>query len=384
MRVLYVDHTGRISGAERSLLTLLEALPADLEALLAAPHGPLTERAVGLGVRTFAIAGTEASLRVSSPATAGAVLDMARSAGQIARLARARGVDVIHANSIRAAMSAVPAGRLVGRPVVAHIRDALPPSPVSRASLRLIATGARTVVGNSAFTSAVFTEATGRKDVVTLFNPIDVDGIEAQRIPRAAARALVDLPADALVVAVVGQITPWKGQEEALRAAALLAERGRPVHVLIIGEAKFLEATTRYDNRAYVEGLERLAAGPALAGRVRFLGEREDVVALLCATDALLVPSWEEPFGRVVVEGMAAGVPVIATNEGGPAELIADGETGLLVPSRDPSALADALERLAGDAALRVRLIGQASVAARRFRPDEHVAALLDLYREAG
>jgi glycosyltransferase involved in cell wall biosynthesis len=383
IRVLYVDHTASISGAERSLLTVLSALPDEVDPTLASPSGPLAERAAALGVPTREIAGTEASLRVTSPATAGAVVDMGRSALQLARIARSSGADVLHANSIRAAMLAVVAGRIARRPVVAHIRDTLPPGPVSGASLRLIARGARTVIGNSSFTSAAFTAATGRADVVTLFNPVDVDGIASQRTQRSAARAALGLEEDALALGVVGQITPWKGQEEALRAATLLARRGRPVQLLIVGEAKFLESTTRYDNRTYLDGLRRLAADPAVDGRVHFLGEREDVPAVLSALDVLLVPSWQEPFGRVVVEGMAAAVPVIATGDGGPAEIIDEGVSGLLVPSRSPEALAAAVERLVDEPGLAGRLATAGSEAARRFLPAEHVAALVGVYRAA-
>jgi glycosyltransferase involved in cell wall biosynthesis len=383
MRVLYVDHTAAVSGAERSLLALLAALPPEVSPLLACPAGPLAQRASALGVPSLGITGTEASLRVSSPATAGAVLDMGRSAVQIARLAASRQVDVLHANSIRAGMLAAVAGRLARRPVVAHIRDTLPPGTVARVSQGLIARGAQTVVANSTFTAQAFTAATGRDDVLVLSNPVDVDGIAARRLEPAQARARLDLPADALVLGVIGQITPWKGQEEAVRATTALVAAGRPAHLLVVGEAKFLEATTRYDNRAYLARLQELAGDPAVSGRVHFVGEREDVPEILSALDALLVPSWEEPFGRVVVEGMAAGIPVVATGEGGPAEIIDDGVTGLLVPSRDPAALAAAVQRLVDEPALAGELAAAGAEAARRFRPAGHAEALVAIYRAA-
>jgi glycosyltransferase involved in cell wall biosynthesis len=381
MKVLYVDHTGNISGAEHSLLALLNALPAEVDGVLACPPGPLVRRAGELGVPVVTVAGTEASLRISSPATIAAVANLVRSAGQVARLVRRHGVHLIHANSIRAAMITVISGRLAGIPVVAHIRDTLPPGPVSRTSLKLIASGAHAVVCNSQFTADAFTRASGRQDVMALPNPLDIADLSARRLPRDSARERIDLPESALVLGIVGQITPWKGQEEALRAASLLAAEGRDVHVLVVGEAKFLEATTRYDNAAYLGTLKEIATAPPLTGRVRFLGERADVPELLSAADALLVPSWDEPFGRVVVEGMAVGVPVIASDEGGPAEIIENGVSGLLVPGRDAEALAGAVRRLVHDRDGTQRMVAAGRTRAAEYGADRHVDALLSVYR---
>ena len=107
--------------------------------------------------------------------------------------------------------------------------------------------------------------------------------------------------------------------------------------------------------------LERLATRLGISGRVRFLGWREDVPRLLAAADLLVCSSLHEPLGNVVIEAWSAGLPVVATASDGPAGLIQDGETGVLVPlprSRGggPQALADAIERVCGDPALRARL----------------------------
>ncbi|MGC2198798.1 MAG: glycosyltransferase [Stellaceae bacterium] len=107
--------------------------------------------------------------------------------------------------------------------------------------------------------------------------------------------------------------------------------------------------------------LERLATRLGITGRVRFLGWRDDVPALLAAADILVCPSLHEPLGNVVIEAWSAGLPVIATASDGPASLIEHGESGILVPlpgarGGGPEALASAIERLSADAALRARL----------------------------
>lgn len=155
-------------------------------------------------------------------------------------------------------------------------------------------------------------------------------------------------PARAPLALALGRLHPNKGFELLLEALAAT----RAVHLWIAGDGPLRPQ------------LERLAARLGLAGRVRFLGWREDVPALLASADLLVCPSLHEPLGNVVIEAWSAGLPVVATASDGPAGLIEDGESGILVPLPDrpgggPAAFARAIERLGEDPALRARL-GQA------------------------
>jgi glycosyltransferase involved in cell wall biosynthesis len=383
MRVLILNHTAHVSGGERSLLDLLRGLPKTVEPVLGAPDGTLAELARASGVRVTPITGTDASLKLSPRTTLVGSLQLGRAAIEAAALARRSSADILHANSIRAGLSAVAAGALSRRPVVAHLRDTLPPGRVSNLTLAAIARGARVVVANSAHTAAAFTAITGRADVEVAYNAIDLDRFDPARYDRAAERARLGLPADALVLIVVAQITPWKGQDEAVRIVHALQEAHPELRLLIVGEAKFVSKSTRYDNLAYLDGIQRRIREAGLEGRVAFLGEREDVPQLLAASDVLLVPSWEEPFGRVVIEGMAMRLPVVATSVGGPAELIADWENGVLAPPRDIEAWARALRALAEDAGLRERLGAAAAERARAFGVHAHGARMAEIYARA-
>lgn len=180
---------------------------------------------------------------------------------------------------------------------------------------------------------------------------------------------------------MVAQITPWKGQEEAIRMTSRLRERGIDVQLLLAGTPVFVSRSTRYDNRAYDRGLHALVGELGVADRVHFLGERGDVPRVLRALDMLLVPSWEEPFGRAVVEAMVMGVPVAATSAGGPPELVRDGEDGLLLPPRRPDAWAEALEPVLRDGP-RLRAMGAAAEARARheFGLERITGQLVDDY----
>jgi len=178
-----------------------------------------------------------------------------------------------------------------------------------------------------------------------------------------------------VLLGVVAQLTPWKGQDTAVQALGILCSQGIDAHLLLVGSAKFRSPAARYDSQAYVRRLRRLVTAGGLEDRVSWLGEREDVATLVRALDLVLVPSWEEPFGRVVLEALALQVPVIATDVGGPREILTEGREGLLRPPRSPEAWAQAIRTLADDAGARERMgrLGRARVQ-EAFTLQQHAA----------
>jgi glycosyltransferase involved in cell wall biosynthesis len=184
------------------------------------------------------------------------------------------------------------------------------------------------------------------------------------------------------VLALVAQITPWKAQDDALRIVAMLKGRYPDIQLLLAGSPKFVSGATRYDNQAYLRSLRRLAADLGVERRVSFLGEREDIPGVLRAADVALLPSWEEPFGRSVVEAMAMGVPVVATAVGGPPEIVGSGEAGLVLPPRMPERWANVIAELIDHPDRRIDMGNAGRRKARRFALTAHVNAVLDAYRE--
>jgi glycosyltransferase involved in cell wall biosynthesis len=378
VKLLYADHTTRVSGAQRSLLELLRGLPDDVEPVLASPPGPLQELAVASGVRHVPIRATAGSLKLHPVHTVKGVGELGVIARQLRSLARREGADVLHANTLQAGLAAGLTRRAGGPPLVVHVRDCLPEGRSGRMVRRWIGSTADELISISRYTADCF----GPPADLVIPNAVDLDLFDPAKVDGSALRRELGLDPDAPVLTVIAQITPWKGQRDAIEALALVRDEHPGAQLLIVGETKFTFAATRYDNVAYLAELRDRVAAHDLGEAVHFLGEREDVAEVLAATDVLLAPSWEEPLGRTVIEGIAMAVPVIATNVGGPNEILDDGSDGLLLAPKDPERWAAAATALLSDPDRR-RAMGERgrAKALQRYRREEHGARVAEVYR---
>lgn len=196
------------------------------------------------------------------------------------------------------------------------------------------------------------------EEVTTIHNGIDPAPFER------AEPARLDLPPDAVAVGFVGRLVVEKGLPELAAAWRQVVEEDSRLHLVIAGSGD-------------AESFLRKELGDA--PRVRWLGFRTDMPAVMRALDLVAVPSWMESFGLVAVEAMAAGTPVVAARVGGLAEIVVEGKTGLLVPSRDPEALAGAILRLGRNPETRNRMGHRAMD---RIREHFHEDRMIDAYEE--
>ena len=357
--VLVVDHEGGLSGAELSLLDLASAFRADSEVLLLA-DGPFRAALEARGVRVTveslrALKSVKKETRIPGPA---ALADALRMSRHVARRAKAH--RLIHANSQKAFVVAAAAGLLARRPVVWHLRDILAPPHFSatnvRAAVTLANLRAARVIANSRATAAAFVGAGGHESLVRVVHngiePAPFDAVTPELA--AATRAKLGIPAGAFVVSLFGRFHPWKGQQVLLDALATLPN----VHALFVGAPLFGED-------AFASALHAQAAKTGVNNRAHFLGFRADVPALMRASDAVVHASvYPEPFGRVIVEGMLAARPVIATRAGGVTEIV-DVDTCVLVPPNDAGALVRASDARAADPAPAAAMAARGAARAR-------------------
>ena len=362
MRVLFVDQTAQLGGGELSLLETLPGLGVEAGTVLF-EDGPLREllQAQGVPVRVLDCGDL---LRVRRSDAAITVLHAAapgwHAVGQLRRWQR--GHDAVYANSQKAFVIAALAGWPSGPPLVWHLRDMLTAAhfnpTIRRVAVWLANHQARVVVANSAATAEAFIACGGNpRKVQVIHNGIAAAPFDVPRVAEAAA-ILVELGLDEQthLVGLFGRLAPWKGQHVLLEALVKLPG----VHALIVGTALFGED-------AYAARLYARAERDDLRGRVHFLGFRRDIPALMHVVEVVCHTSVDpEPFGRVIVEGMLAGRPVIASAAGGAVEILEDGVTGLLAPPGDSDALARAIERLLRNPDLGDRLGATAAEVARR------------------
>lgn len=363
-KILFIDHAGVMGGGQYSLLDIARHFASSSKVLLFA-DGPFRERLQQAGVsvevlpapRKVSGVSRQASLFQDLRAIAG-VLHLARSVAK-----HTRDYDVIYANGQKPMVVSAFVAWLANKPLIWHLRDTLTVQFESRLHLWLATTLANwfvaRVIANSKATAEAFVQSGGRADLVqTVYNGISVAPFRTVTSEQVAAARQQFGVGSAPVIGAFGRIAPWKGQHVLLEALPQLPG----VHVLFVGDAIFGED-------AYGQKLREQAAALGVADRAHFLGFRQDIPLLMSAVDMVVHTAVEaEPFGRVLVEGMLARKPVVATRGGGTPEIIENGVSGLLVPPSDAKALVVAIGGLLANSASAQKLAEAGhAVALQRF-----------------
>jgi glycosyltransferase involved in cell wall biosynthesis len=371
LRVVFVDHVARLSGGEIALMRLLTHFHNVNPHVILGEDGPLAERLqrLGVSVEVLAIAASARDVRRDTVHAGGASpVALTQTLLYTARLAwrlRALRPDIVHTNSMKSGVYGSVAAKAAGIPVVWHVRDRIAEDYIPRPAVRMVRTLIRYladgVIANSAATLETLPPAV--RGPLSWVIPASV---EVSAYPRAAGPRPTTF-------GMLGRVAPWKGQDLFLRAFATAFPEGEE-RAVVVGAAMFGE-------EGYERELSALAASLGIAERVDFRGFREDVWPELAELDVLVHASViPEPFGTVVLEGMAAGLAVIAPDEGGPATVIADGQTGRLFASRDMAALASAMRALRDDPQERERLGSAAQSAVADYHPDAIAGQLERVY----
>ena len=349
-----MDHTGVLGGAELCLLDIARHRPGSSKILLFS-DGPFRERLDQAGVPSEVLV---APRSVSGVRREGSKVSDLRAIPGVLGLARrtaclAAGYDVIYANSQKAFVVGALAARLARKPIVWHLHDVLTAEHFSRSHRRLVVALANVfaerVIANSDASASAFSASGGQAGRVrVVYNGIDPAPFESvTRAETDRLRERLGL-AGVPVVGVFSRLAPWKGQHVLLEALPHLPG----VHAMLVGGALFGE-------HKYAAVLRARAEEIGVAERVRFMGFREDVPHLMRLSDVVAHTSTAtEPFGRMIVEGMLARRPVVASRAGGALEIVRDGENGVLVPPGDSYALTAALRDLLADPVSRENLAG--------------------------
>lgn len=372
---LHVNRVGFVGGVERIILTLSDKTMArGYRAMLACPGGGTLEaaaRAMGIPV---APVGIDMRLPANPLKLASLPLRWLRGRAELLRLCRERRVDVIHAHHPVGVLYARGAARVLGLPLVFHLHEIAPArTPYAVALRAAVASADRIVCGSEAsrrLLHATVPVDRSRVDVVH-------NGVDPLFVARAATAAPADLTEPGPHIGAFGVLEPRRGQDVFLSAAAKVIERYPGAKFWIVGPAAIDAAAW------FAEHLWDIAEAPPLRGAVRFTGFRPDIPELMKAMDVIVLPSVEmEAVSMTLLEALTLGCRAIGTDVGGTAEVIQSGQTGLVVPPRDPGALAAAIERMLGpEGPSLARAAGQN--ARLRFRPETFSRHVAEVYAKA-
>jgi glycosyltransferase involved in cell wall biosynthesis len=351
IRVLYVDHTAMLGGGEIALLNLVRHLDRGqvTPIVLLFTEGPLADK-LRL-VCEVLVRSLPPSIATTKKDTLGLgtllrVRDIAAAVIYTVRLAKfikRSCIDLVHTNSLKADIIAGIAGRLADRPVVWHVRDRIDsdylPAPVVTLFRLLCRLIPQFVIANSCATLATLHLASKRPST-SIPSGIDLSqrtAVVHDGLDPAANVAEKSIKQRTPIIGLIGRICEWKGQHVFLDAAARVRQQFPSTHFRIIGAPLFGEQT-------YEARLHRQCSSLGLDDVVEFSGFRSDIPAVIADLEIVVHASITgEPFGQVIIEGMAAAKPVVATNGGGVPEIVVHDETGLLVPMGDAIAMADAI-----------------------------------------
>lgn len=279
---------------------------------------------------------------------------------------RAR-IDLVYLNNdANCNMAAALAARMAGLPMVLHARGFNNPT---RGTRWVLAKLSHCIAVSHAVRDELVELGLPREKCSVVPEGLDLDRF-CPRPPAPGLRHELGMGEHEPVITLVGGLVDWKGQDVLLDAAPAILERFPRAHILIVGAAYGRD-------REFAEMLAQRAAAPGLGGRVRLLGARGDIPDLLSISDIVLHTSTKpEPFGRTFLEGMAMGKAVIASNEGGPLDVIEHEVDGLLIAPRQPALLAGAVIGLLSDPQLAADMAARGALKARAFSIQSHAAQI--------
>jgi glycosyltransferase involved in cell wall biosynthesis len=340
LRVAFVDQSGdSIGGAERSLQLLMQNLPHTIVlVVILFSDGAYARELRTQGFRVVVVPLSQTLLTAqregfSPVAIPQAVLAVARLRKELKKLR----VDLVYTNTVKAHFLAGMAARIAGISSIAHLRDILDGVPRVWLASTIRLTSSERIAISSAVARAYRLPKT-----TVVPNPLNLDAYR-DAPTQSEARNALGLPQDVPMVGIVGRINRWKGQDQFLRAAAMVAQES-PAHFAIVGAPVFRDAD-------FNDELRSLVAKLGLEGRVHFVPWLDDPRLAYAALDVHCNASTREPFGRTIIEAAAMGVPTISFDDGGAVDATSPDLHRDIVASGDLRAFAAAIVTYLSDQA---------------------------------
>jgi glycosyltransferase involved in cell wall biosynthesis len=313
-------------------------------------------------------------------------ISIERTTKEILKAIRDWDIDVVHTGT-SLSLSGAKAAKEAGIPHVWHIKECV--GSIGRVGFPMSDAELVSFFGEMSAKILVMSEYIGRFFRSYGCQKLEVlpDGVDLKHFINGSSRHLrksLNVAPDEVLVAMVASLSStWKQHETFLKMVSILAEQEKDTRFLMIGPKPRAKRWPHDTPQRYFEGLCRMADEIVPAGRLQIVDYVDNVADIMRSIDVLVHPCSVEPFGRIAIEAMAAGTPVVGPLTGGIAETVVDGETGFLVTPRDASAFADATSLLIRDAELRNRMSKSAIAhVGDRYSIENHVATQIAVYEQ--
>lgn len=372
--ILYLNKSAEIGGSEVSLFLLLKHLDQTAYApIVVLPSvGPFVEQLQSIGIKVITTPVHTIHWRGGNP------FPYLGTVWRLARLIRQENIRLVHSNNHVTNQYGVVAAKLCRVPIICHMRDMNSSISIRHAFLPW----ADHLIANSQAVARSYLEHHNTPEKVTvIYNGVDLAEHVFQKEP--VFRAQMGISAETLLLGIVGRILADKGHHVLVQALVHVYRAGVDFRLAIIGPTEPSSGDPYQADQAYLTDLRLMITKLELKERIIFCGPQPDMPAVYRALDILLLPTFQEGFGRTLVEAMAAERSVVASAVGGTPEVVEPNVTGLLVPPGDPRSLAEAILTLARDRemARRMGLEGRKRVE-RLFTIQQNVAQTEVLYRQ--
>ena len=352
------NHATFVGGGEHSFLDLVSHLPGTYPVIAAYPsEGSLAEKTCAMGIPTRIV-----PLPPIGPTHLVGMID---SLHTLKNICKSKQIRLIYANGSRAAFYGGTVGRLCAIPTVWHCRVSTPDPYLDPVLSRLV----HRIIANSQATASRFPSSLQGK-IEVVYNGFDLEWLRDPRISKPAW-----IEEHWIVILMVARTSRWKRHDLMLSAFERIAPHEPRAHLVCVGGGDPCDPL-------WWDELQRMTGASSFSSRIHWVGAVEDIRPWYRTAALMVLPSDNEPFGRVIVEALASGVPVVATRSGGIPEIVTAMESGFLISENDADAISTAVLDIISQPALRGQLIAEGLKRAECFGMPSHIQNMANLFQD--
>lgn len=374
MKIMYLTHTAKMGGAEKSLYNLIKNIDNKIyePILVCGEEGELADNIRKLGVRVEIIP----LMKINTKYKIKGIVRLLITSIKLRSFIKKNNISIVHNNTYRARFFGTISGKISGVKIVTHVRDIMNWTSVEK---KLINFENKIISISDAVQKHVVNQINNVNidKIVRIHNGVDVEEFNPRKLKSGVLREEYKIGVDKFLIGAVGRFEEWKKFDVFIEAAKILKDEYKDLVFFISGGA--------FDEKQEIikNDLLKLVERYDLNERVIFTGYRKNISEIMNDLDLFVLTSDNEPFGRVLIEALSLNLPIVSTNNGGAPEIIKDNINGLLVPPNDSKQLAGAIEQMIINTTVANNMrINNRDYAIDNFSIQTHVKLVCKVYEE--